>query len=56
MMMHAAQRHQPHHRCIRSRRPVKSLVTAAARRPGTPSALQGRTLRRRQRVFTQPAE
>jgi hypothetical protein len=27
-------RHQPHHRCIRSRRAVKSQVTAAAWRPG----------------------
>ena len=56
MMMHPTQRHQPHHRYIRSRRSVKSQVTAAARRPGRLRAPQGRTLRRRQRVFTQSAE
>ena len=31
-MMHATQRHQPHHRCIRSRRTMKSQVTVAAPR------------------------
>ena len=56
MMMQAAQRNQLHHRCIRSRRSVKAQVTAAARRSGTPSVPQGRTLRRRQRVFTQTGE
>ena len=35
-MMHAAQRHRPHHRCIRSRRTMKSQVTVAARRSGSP--------------------
>jgi hypothetical protein len=55
-MMRATQRNQPHHRCIRSRRPVKSQVTAAVRWPGGPRASQGRTLRRRQRVSTQTAE
>ena len=30
MMMRATQLNQPHHRCIRSRRTVKSQVTAAA--------------------------
>ncbi len=35
-MMHAAQRHQPHYRCIRSRRTMKSQVTIAARRSGRP--------------------
>ena len=30
MMMRAMQRNQLHHRCIRSRRTVKSQVTAAA--------------------------
>ena len=55
-MMRATQRNQLHHRCIRSRRTVKSQVTAAARRPGRPRAPQGRTLRRRQRVFTRTAE
>ena len=56
MMMHAAQRNQLHHRCIRSRRTVKSQVAAAMRRPGRRRAPQHRTLRRRQRVFTQTAE
>ena len=37
-MMHAAQRNQSHHRCIRSRRSTKSQVTAAARRPATSAA------------------
>ena len=55
-MMHAAQRNQLHHRCIRSRRTMKSQVTAAARRPGERRAPQGRTLRPRQRVFTRTAE
>jgi hypothetical protein len=35
---------------------MKSLVTAATRRPGKPTAPQGGTLRRRQRVFTRSAE
>ena len=55
-MMHAAQRHQPHHRCIRSRRTMKSQVAVAAQRSGRPRAPQRRTLRRRQRVFTRSAE
>jgi hypothetical protein len=55
-MMRATQRNQLHHRCIGSRRTVKAQVTATARRPGRPRAPQGRTLRRRQRVFTQTAE
>jgi hypothetical protein len=56
MMMRAAQRNQLHHRCIRSRRAVKSQVTEAA--PSGPGAgvPQGRTLRRRQRMFTRTAE
>ena len=56
MMMQATQRNQPHHRCIGSMQAVKSQVTAAARRPGRPTAPQGHTLRRRQRVFTRTAE
>ena len=52
MMMQAAQRNQLHHRCTRHRRAVKSQVTAAARRPGRPSAPQGR----RHRVLTRTTE
>ena len=48
MMMQATQRNLLHHRCIRSRRTVKSQVTAATRRPGSPRAPQGHMLRRRQ--------
>jgi hypothetical protein len=55
-MMHTMQRHQPHHRCVSSRLSMKPQVIAAARRPRQPRAPQGRTPRRRQRVFTQPAE
>jgi hypothetical protein len=55
MMMRAMQRNQPHHRCIRFRRTVKSQVTAAAPSARQPEGTQGRTLRRRQRMFTRPA-
>ena len=55
-MMHAAQRNQPPHRCIRSRRTMKSQVILAARRSRQIGAPQRRTLRRRQRAFTRPAE
>jgi len=55
-MMQAAQRHQLHRRCIRNRRSMKSQVTAAAMSPGRLTPPQHRTLRRRQRVFTRPAE
>ena len=41
MMMRATQRDQLHRRCIRSRRSVKSQVTAAARRPGRPRGTAG---------------
>jgi hypothetical protein len=55
-MMHAAQRNQPHHRCIRSRPTMKSQVIVAARRSRQIGAPQRHTLRRRQRVFTRSAE
>ena len=56
MMMRATQRNQLHHRCIRSRRTVKSQVTAAALSARQAEGTQGRTLRRRQRMFTRTAE
>ena len=55
-MMHTTHRHQTHHRCVRCRRLMKSQVTAAVRRPGMLSTPRGRTLRRRQHVFTRPVE
>ena len=56
MMMQAAQRNQLHHRCTRHRRAVKSQVTAAARRPGRPSAPQVFFFCRRHRVLTRTTE
>jgi hypothetical protein len=40
-MMRATQRNQLHHRCIRSKRSVKSQVSAAARRPGKAEGAAG---------------
>lgn len=54
--LRTTQRNQIHHRCTGSRRSMKSLVIAAIRRRGTLPEPEGRTLRRRQNVFTQTAE